>query len=169
MWQPRSRRRSCRSSRRRQHAHGPDTEIKKHSGARVGRRACRQHVIHEHNGPIAKTVTPFVMQAPRHGRSERAGQVHTTIVRSEARLRASAAAARERPPHRKPQAARQVVRLIESAPEGANGVEGDRHHCVSVLKQHCAGLTHQPREHAGEAAPPLVLEGMDQFTDRTFE
>jgi hypothetical protein len=83
-------------------------------------------------------------------------------------LRQPAPAATEHAPHRQPEAAGEVVGLVEAALECPPGVERHRHDGVGAGQQVPAGLTHQAGQGAGQGATPAELEDMHDLAERAL-
>jgi hypothetical protein len=95
-------------------------------------------------------------------------QIPVPIGRRQRRLRRPVAAPAQGAPDRQTQLAREIIRLIEPAPQGAQRMEGDRNHGVCFVEHVGAREAHHATQRLGEQAPLVVLEHVNDFAQRAF-
>lgn len=121
-------------------------------GARLDRRAGRDHVIHDGN---ARPAYPRRYRAPRRTPSRREAPPYVSVPA-------------RRVDDRQTQLGGQLGRLIEAAGSAAARMEGHWYHTFRVSKDRRAVLTHQLAESHGERVPAVVLQEMDQLPEGPF-
>ena len=74
----------------------------------------------------------------------------------------------QHPPHRSAQLPREIVRLIESAPERAPRMQRYGYDGVRIRQQRRAGPAHRLRKWASKNPPPPVFERVEDLAKRAF-
>lgn len=93
--------------------------------------------------------------------------VGATLGSRQAGLRRTAADATQGAEHGEAEMTREVVGLVEAALKSSERMERHRHDRIGVGKDVSAGFTEKARERSCERATPLVLECVDDVTQRT--
>jgi len=71
-------------------------------------------------------------------------------------------------PHRQSDFAREIVGLIEPAPQKAHGMQRDGHYGIGALQHVQSAPAHQTGQRLCKLAAPFELEGVNQFAQRAF-
>jgi hypothetical protein len=147
---------------------GPDAGFEQHPAACVERRARRHHIVDERDRSVAQPARGVERKDARERpERERVANVGVPSGGRQARLRRTVAAPPQHPPDRQAEVPGQIVSLVEPPPEGAPGVERHGHDRVDAGQGVPAGLAHQRRKRVRQGAASAVLEGVDDFPERT--
>ena len=134
-------------------AHDRDSLLFEHSRARVQRCAGRADIVDQHDNPSSKSGYA------RRGQ-KRAAHVLLPLRGGEIGLNGSCAHAAQYPRDGKPNVAREVVRLIETALTTACAMERHRHGTGGSVEDLGSSLAHERSEGPSEGAVRVVFQSV---------